>query len=103
MRSLSLSSPLNTSFCISDGPGFLRELGSWCWWQSLEPIPDPRSKAEGSILRRVGDSARLKGEVGREGKIESEKKKKKDSYTHCMCACFLSFDTEDQTKCFIQR
>lgn len=45
-RSLSLSNPWHTSSCISGGPDFLEGLGSWCWWQSLELIPDPKSNRQ---------------------------------------------------------
>lgn len=42
-RSLSLSSPLRTSPCRSDGPDCPGEWGSLCWWQSPVLIPDPKS------------------------------------------------------------
>lgn len=42
-RSLSLSNPLHTSSCRSDGLGCPEGSGSLCWWRSLGPAPDPKS------------------------------------------------------------
>lgn len=42
-RSLSLSNPLRTSSCRSDGLGCPEGSGSLCWWRSLVLAPDPKS------------------------------------------------------------